>query len=295
MSRSSSESMPQGPQQARDHLLALLEWHELMGVTACLGEAPGPSYGLEPAPLAAAPAGPQPGAPAPRPPDLVPQPATARRPLRAEPESVATARGLAASCDTLDSLRQALETFEGCALRATATRLCFADGNPEAAVMVIGEAPGAEEDRQGRPFVGQSGQLLDRMLAMIGLDRRTAYITNLIPWRPPGNRSPSAAEIAVCQPFLERQIELVQPRQILFVGGISARALLDRDEGVTKLRGRPFTYTPAQGAPIPALVTFHPAYLLRQPVQKRYVWRDLLRLRRTLGRRPPPESDPASH
>ena len=142
--------------------------------------------------------------------------------------------------------------------------------------MLIGEAPGAEEDRLGKPFVGPSGQLLDRMLAAIGLDRRTVWITNIIFWRPPGNRPPTATEIAVCQPFLERQIELMRPERLLFLGGSAARGLLEVTEGVTKLRGRPYTYQPADGPPIPAAITFHPAYLLRQPAQKRLVWRDLL-------------------
>lgn len=293
----------------RQHLAAWLEWHELMGVAFSLGDGPSASYGLRPQPFAAAgaarprpPATPPPaGSAAPRtgslPPVATPaSPAAgrpARRPAAAEPGNVASARALAARCRSLDELRLALETFEGCPLRQTATRLCLSDGNPAAPVMVIGEAPGAEEDRQGKPFVGASGQLLDRMLGRIGLDRDKVYITNLICWRPPGNRSPSAAEIAVCQPFLERQIELLRPHRILFVGGIAARAMLGREEGVTKLRGRPFTYHPREGPPIPALVTFHPAYLLRQPVQKRYVWRDLMRLRRDLGSRIPPEPEPA--
>jgi DNA polymerase len=145
--------------------------------------------------------------------------------------------------------------------------------------MLIGEAPGAQEDRQGKPFVGPSGQLLDRMLATIGLDRSKVYITNVIYWRPPGNRTPTAAEIATCQPFLERQIELLQPKLLVFVGGIAARALLGVTEGVTKLRGRPFTYEAGDGRSIPAIVMFHPAYLLRQPAQKRYSWRDLLAIK----------------
>ncbi len=150
--------------------------------------------------------------------------------------------------------------------------------------MLIGEAPGAEEDRQGKPFVGPSGQLLDRMLAAIGLDRSSVWITNIVFWRPPGNRAPTAGEIAVCQPFLERQIELLRPRHILFLGGSAARGLLDVTEGVTKLRGRPYSSTGRpEGQPIPAAITFHPAYLLRQPLQKRLVWRDLLALRRQLA------------
>ncbi|HET6468191.1 MAG TPA: uracil-DNA glycosylase [Geminicoccaceae bacterium] len=178
----------------------------------------------------------------------------------------------------------ALEGFDGCPLKATATRLCFADGNRAARVMLIGEAPGAEEDRQGRPFVGTSGQLLDRMLAAIGLGRGEVYITNTIFWRPPGNRAPTAAEIATCQPFLERQIELLRPAVLVLVGGSAARALLGRDEGVTRLRGRRFEYrTDENSAAIPTLVMLHPAYLLRQPMEKRNAWRDLLQLRAMLA------------
>ena len=148
--------------------------------------------------------------------------------------------------------------------------------------MLIGEAPGAEEDRQGKPFVGPSGQLLDRMLATVGLDRTKVYITNSIYWRPPGNRAPTAAEIAACQPFLERQIELIRPRLIVFVGGIAARGLLGVKEGVTKLRGRRLVYRLADGSTLPAMVIFHPAYLLRQASHKRFAWRDLLAIRKLL-------------
>jgi DNA polymerase len=195
-------------------------------------------------------------------------------------ERVASARQLAAGCRSLAELEEALQRFDGCALKDTASRLCFADGSPSARLMLIGEAPGAEEDRLGRPFVGPSGQLLDRMLAAIGLDRRAVWITNIIFWRPPGNRTPTTTEVAICQPFLERQIELLRPGLILFLGGSAARALLEVTDGVTKLRGRRFLYRPTGdgAAPIPALVTFHPAYLLRQPLQKRLAWRDMLML-----------------
>ncbi|MGI9436361.1 MAG: uracil-DNA glycosylase family protein [Geminicoccaceae bacterium] len=192
------------------------------------------------------------------------------------------ARALAGTCQNLEALAAALRNFDGCPLKETAINLCFADGNPDAPVMLIGEAPGANEDRQGKPFVGPSGQLLDRMLATIGLDRTKVYITNVIYWRPPGNRSPTAAEIAICQPFLERQIELLRPKLLVFVGGIAARALLDVTQGVTKLRGRAFTYKIADGGDIPATVMFHPAYLLRQPAQKRLSWRDLLHIQENI-------------
>ena len=149
--------------------------------------------------------------------------------------------------------------------------------------MFVGEAPGAEEDRRGLPFVGKAGQLLDRMLAAIGLDRTSVYITNVLPWRPPGNRNPTPEEIAVCLPFVERQIELVAPRLLVLVGGISAKSLLSRTEGITRLRGKWYDHTAAAGsATVPTTAIFHPAYLLRQPALKREAWRDLQAIRRKL-------------
>jgi uracil-DNA glycosylase len=161
----------------------------------------------------------------------------------------------------------------------------FADGNPEARVMFVGEAPGADEDRQGLPFVGVSGQLLDRMLASIGLDRATGfYITNIVFWRPPGNRTPTTNEIAVCLPFLERHIELVAPKVLVCLGGPSAKTLLGRAEGITRLRGQWHSYaSPRMAAPIDAMAVFHPAYLLRSPAHKREAWRDLLEIRDRLN------------
>ena len=180
-------------------------------------------------------------------------------------------------------LKAAVSGCTACALHKSRTQTVFGVGDEDADWMLIGEAPGAEEDRQGKPFVGPSGQLLDRMLAAVGLDRTAVWITNLLFWRPPGNRPPTTTEVAICQPFLERQIELLAPRLILFLGGSAAKALLDVSEGVTKLRGRRFGYQPAGApAPIPAFVTFHPAYLLRQPLHKRLVWRDLLTLKEEL-------------
>ena len=217
----------------------------------------------------------------PAPPPVVRLPAAA---VSGEREGVLSARRIAAGCETLEQLRDALERFEGCALRQTATRLCFADGSATARLMLIGEAPGSEEDRQGKPFVGASGRLLERMLAAIGIERQSVWITNVIFWRPPGNRSPTPGEIAVCQPFLERQIEILKPETIVFVGGIAARALLGVSDGVTRLRGRRFDYRcAAMPDPIPTLVMFHPAYLLRQPLNKRFAWRDLLTLQSWLA------------
>jgi uracil-DNA glycosylase len=209
----------------------------------------------------------------------------------------ASARAAARACRSLAELEAALRRFEGCALAETATRLCFADGSPDAPVMLVGEAPGAEEDRQGRPFSGPSGRLLDRMLAAIGLDRRHVYVTNVIYWRPPGNREPTSSEIATCLPFLERQIEILRPRVLVSVGGVAARVLLDLKEGVTKLRGRRFVYRPPGGGePVPTLVMLHPAYLLRQPLQKRLAWRDMLQLRAEMRAQGllPPRGGPAA-
>jgi len=160
----------------------------------------------------------------------------------------------------------------------------FADGNPEARLMIVGEAPGGEEDRQGLPFVGPAGRLLDRMLASIGLDRTTAYITNIVYWRPPGNRNPTSAEIVACLPFLERHIELVQPKVLVLAGGVSAKALLNVTEGIMRLRGRWFTYqTPNLARPIPTRAIFHPAYLLRTQAAKREAWRDLIEIKKRLN------------
>lgn len=181
----------------------------------------------------------------------------------------------------LEALRAALDGFQGLAIRETATQLVFADGNPQADIMLIGEAPGRDEDRLGRPFVGESGKLLDRMLAAIGLDRQSVYITNTVLWRPPGNRKPTPAEVTAMLPFLVRHIELVAPKAILMVGGSALSALFDFDARITRERGRWRDYPSANG-PIPALPMFHPAYLLRQPQLKRQAWQDLLNFRERL-------------
>jgi DNA polymerase len=190
------------------------------------------------------------------------------------------AREVASAAATLDDLRTMLDRFEGCALRATASRLVFADGNPQARVMLVGEAPGRDEDLQGLPFVGRSGQLLDRMLAAIGLDRTSAYIANIIPWRPPGNRTPTPQESQICLPFIRRQIELADPEVLVCLGGPSAQALLGVKEGIMRTRGRWFSYRSTRE--IRAIATFHPAFLLRSPLQKRIVWRDFLAIKKAL-------------
>jgi DNA polymerase len=178
------------------------------------------------------------------------------------------ARELAARAGSLAELEALLAGFEGCALRFSAKNLAFADGNPAGRVMLVGEAPGADEDRIGKPFVGRAGQLLDRMLKAIRLDRSEVYIANLVPWRPPGNRTPTPQEIAICLPFIQRQIELAAPEILVCLGGVSSEALLAAKGGILKTRGRWFAYG-AGDAPARALATLHPAYLLRQPLQKR--------------------------
>jgi uracil-DNA glycosylase family 4 len=199
-------------------------------------------------------------------------------------EATATARELAAAAQTLDELKDAIAKFEGLSLKATATNLVFADGNPESRLMLIGEAPGAEEDRRGLPFVGASGQLLDRMLAAIDHDRTNCYITNIVNWRPPGNRKPSPAEMTLCLPFIERHIALINPALIVLLGDTAAKTLTNRTEGITRLRGKWFTWPrPGGTETIPVLPTFHPAFLLRSPGQKREAWMDLLTAKRKLA------------
>ncbi|MGE3872145.1 MAG: uracil-DNA glycosylase family protein [Parvibaculaceae bacterium] len=191
---------------------------------------------------------------------------------------------MAADCTTLAELEQALRRFDACPLKKTATNLCFADGNPQAEVMLIGEAPGRDEDIQGKPFVGRSGQLLDRMLQAIGLSRHgetprnSVYISNVIFWRPPGNRTPTDQETLMCLPFLKRAIEIKQPRLLVCLGATPTQRLIGRSEGILKLRGRWFDFASGPGS-IPLLATLHPAYLLRQPAQKRLAWRDFLSLK----------------
>jgi uracil-DNA glycosylase family 4 len=184
---------------------------------------------------------------------------------------------------TLEDLRAALNAFEGCALKGTAKQLVFADGNPQAKIMIVGEAPGRDEDIEGLPFVGRSGKLLDRMLGAIGLDRTSVYIANIIPWRPPGNRTPTPQESQICLPFIQRQIELVDPDILVCLGGPSAQTLLGTRDGITKTRGRWFAYNTGKRE-IRAMPTFHPAFLLRSPLQKRLAWRDFLAIKKALAR-----------
>jgi DNA polymerase len=195
--------------------------------------------------------------------------------------AVMAARDAAKSATSLEALRALLGRFQGCPLRNTATQLVFADGNPEGRVMFVGEAPGRDEDLAGLPFVGRSGKLLDRMLAAIGLDRRQVYIANVVPWRPPGNRTPTPQETSICLPFTRRQIELADPDLLVCLGGPAMQALIGLNEGILKARGRWFAYHTGTRE-IRAIATLHPAYLLRQPLQKRLAWRDFLNLKKAL-------------
>jgi uracil-DNA glycosylase family 4 len=202
-------------------------------------------------------------------------PAVSRSEIAPAPEAaIASAREAARTAPSLEALRALLENFDGCALKHTATRLVFSDGNPQARIMFVGEAPGRDEDIEGLPFVGRSGKLLDRMIGAIGLDRSKAYIANVIPWRPPGNRTPTPQETQVCLPFIQRQIELVNPDVLVTLGNPSTQTLLSTREGIMKTRGKWFDYDTGTRT-IRAIATFHPAYLLRSPSYKRMSWQDL--------------------
>jgi DNA polymerase len=265
--------------QAAPHPFELLSWYAEAGVTEALDETPHDHFAeAPPAPVERA---------APQPVRALP-PQRSAAPVRALPaaattpdEAHASAQALAREAASLDELRAAMARFEGCALKATAKTLVFADGNPTARLMLVGEAPGAEEDRLGLPFVGKSGQLLDRMLAAIGLTRaQHVYITNLLPWRPPGNRTPTPQEVAICMPFVQRHIQLVNPDILVCVGAPSAQGLLGLS-GILASRGKWLDYDTGQRK-IRAMATLHPAYLLRQPLQKRLAWRDLRALKAAL-------------
>jgi uracil-DNA glycosylase len=277
---SPSDPSPPVPRLTPAGALALLQWQIAMGADEALGEiapnrlAPAPAAAI-PAPRVLSPAASARVAPA-----VISPPGALAESLA---EAAQSARLLAAGAETIEALGRLVAGFEGCPLKRTATNTVFLDGNPAAPVMIIGEAPGAEEDRLGRPFVGRSGQLLDRMLAAIGLDRGTVQITNVIYWRPPGNRKPNAAEIAACLPFVLRHIALARPVVLVVSGGTAASALLPLSEGITRLRGRWFELAvPGLDAPVPTLAMFHPAFLLRAPERKRETWRDLLALKARL-------------
>jgi DNA polymerase len=268
------------PILSRAELLGLLDWYAQAGVDAALdetahnrfGEPEAPASPLVMARAAPAPAPPRAAPPAPRP---------ASMPVPPTDDTAREAREIARSAQTLDELRDALDRFEGCNLRLTANQLVFADGTPGSRLMLVGEAPGRDEDIQGLPFVGRSGQLLDRMLAAIGLDRTKVYIANVVPWRPPGNRTPTPQETAVCRPFLERQIELCNPDMLVCLGAAAAKELMATSEGILRIRGQ-WRYYDLGSRKIRIMATLHPAYLLRQPLQKRLAWRDFLAIRAQL-------------
>ncbi|KKC41311.1 DNA polymerase [Devosia epidermidihirudinis] len=254
----------------RDEMVSVLEWYRAAGVDIAVGEEPIDRFAQR-APVRTAPiAMPQTERPPERTADVLP--------IGGDPTE---ARNLAASAQTLDELQATLAAYNGCGLKLRATQLVFADGNPEADIMLIGEAPGAEEDRQGKPFVGKSGELLDRMLAAIGLDRTKVYIANTVPWRPPGNRTPSPEELALCLPFLHRQVELVAPKIVLTLGGPAMQTVFDTTNGIIKMRGKWQTVTIGKYS-VEALPTLHPAYLLRNPPAKQQAWMDLLSLKMKL-------------
>jgi DNA polymerase len=277
--------------------LALLRWHIEMGADEAIGDEPVNRLGqptlattIQAAPKNAVTPKLSPAIP-PVAPDTANRVPAVRSVGAAPPSAFAqsaaqaaqSARALAAGAESLAALEAAIASFEGCALKRTATNTVIADGNPAAPLMIIGEAPGADEDRIGRPFVGRAGQLLDRMLAAIGLDRSGVLITNVIYWRPPGNRTPTAEEIAACLPFILRHVALVRPKALVLAGGTAARALLPPGPGITRLRGQWFELAiPGLDAPVPTLPMFHPSFLLRAPERKREAWRDLLAMRTRL-------------
>lgn len=265
--------------KAAPHPFEIVAWYAETGVTEALDETPHDHFAQTPPTEAQSPA-PHLARPTPAPRAIVPTrspPAAATTPDEAQLSALALARDAA----DLDALKAAMARFEGCALKATARTLVFADGNPSARLMLVGEAPGADEDRIGLPFVGRSGQLLDRMLAAIGLVRAEhVYITNLLPWRPPGNRTPTPQEVAICMPFVQRHIQLVNPDILVCVGAPSAQALLGLT-GILASRGKWLDYDTG-ARKIRAMATLHPAYLLRQPLQKRLAWRDLRALKAAL-------------
>jgi DNA polymerase len=272
------------PQQSQSELLSQLEWQLASGADEAVGETPslagwGASHNIVAKIAKDDPV--LPGLKATIP-VLQMRPIT---PNLATPLPPAISNHQVAA-QSLDDLREEVAKFEGCALRHTAMNLVFADGNPQAPVMFIGEAPGEDEDRQGKPFVGVSGKLLDQMLAAVGLDRSNIYISNILFWRPPGNRSPTDAEIAACLPFTERHIALIKPKLLVLLGGVAAKSILRTKEGITRIRGRWVDYTPPLGSgltePIPCLPIYHPAYLLRQPAAKRQAWNDVLTLTKRL-------------
>jgi DNA polymerase len=249
--------------------LAALDWYRAAGVDIAVGDEPVDRFATSavapPKRVLPATAGPAPA----------PAPAV---PLTTDPNET---RAIAAAATTLDQLRAAMDAYEGCALKHRATQLCFADGNPDAQIMMVGEGPGEQEDKQGKPFVGRAGQLLDRMLAAIGLDRTKVFIVNMVPWRPPGNRNPTPEELALCAPFVHRQIELVNPKILLTLGNVPTQSLFETSTGITRMRGNWKTLS-IGGWSGPVLPTLHPAFLLRTPSAKAQAWKDMLSLKQRI-------------
>jgi len=260
--------MPGNHPLSEAEALAALDWYVAAGVDVAVDEEPVDRFATSalapprrPAVLASASSAPVPAAP------LVTDPGETR--------------AIAAAARTLDELRAAMDAYDGCALKHRATQLCFADGNPEAQIMMVGEGPGEQEDKQGKPFVGRAGQLLDRMLAAIGLDRTKVFIANMVPWRPPGNRNPTPDELALCAPFVHRQIELVAPKLLVTLGNVPTQALFETSQGITRMRGNWKTLSIGAWSG-PVLPTLHPAFLLRTPGAKAQAWKDMLSLRQAI-------------
>ena len=278
----------------RTEMLALLEWLQAMGATAAVDDvahdwlargpvAPGQGFSWPDRSVPAAPAAPvspQPPVPPTLRPVVEPQRAPPRTPLGLS-DAESGARKAASQAQTLDDLRRILEGFDGCGLKATATKLCFYRGIQQSKLMLIGEAPGRDEDLEGRPFVGRAGKLLDKMLAAIGLSENDVHIANVVYWRPPGNRTPTPQEALACRPFLERQVELVAPDIVLALGGAAAKEVLGTAEGIMRLRGK-WREVSIGGRKVSAMATLHPAYLLRTPAAKAMAWLDLLQVRSRL-------------
>jgi uracil-DNA glycosylase len=253
---------------------AILEWHAEMGVDETVGEAPVDQLAASKAKAAS----PERETTT----DSKPKPVPASNPLHHSPSSAAaTARVLADQCHTLAELEAAVRGFDGCALKKTASKTVFCDGNPTAKVMVIGEAPGAQEDIQGIPFCGPSGQLLDKVFASIGLTRADSlYISNTVFWRPPGNRQPSPEETAICLPFVEKHIALINPKLLVLSGGTATNTLMQKDQSISRLRGRLYEYSNVYlQKPVQTVLTYHPSYLMRSPSQKRLAWQDMLMIK----------------
>jgi uracil-DNA glycosylase len=248
----------------RQAVQALLAWYAAMGVDEAIGETPFDCFARP----AAEPS--------------MPRTVARQRPGAARSTAGNDGRASASEALSLAELEALVSAFEGCALKRTAKRLCFARGRDDARLMLIGEAPGRDEDLQGKPFVGRAGQMLDRMLEAIGLTEDHVYITNTVYWRPPGNRTPTPEEVEICAPFLARQIELLSPHVLVLLGGAAAKNLLGVAEGIMRLRGKWLAY-PCAGRDIAALATLHPAFLLRNPEHKRLVWRDLLMIKERLS------------